>query len=569
MKIRHIKISNFRGIRNLAWNVPSGENILCLIGKGDSAKTTILDAIRFAFYPNWNLSLKDTDFHLCDTENPIQIDVHLGELSGELCSISKYGLYLRGWDSSGYTLEDEPNDALEKVLTVQFSVNKFLEPSWHVICDRQPEGIVFKQSDRIKVNARLIGTYADKQLTWAKDSALSKITSAEKPTESLVNTARSAQNAFDTNRGEDLDAINDVARKCETMATSLGVPVVDGYKVQLDQNSINIGVGGLSLHDGNIPMRLLGLGSRRMLLCGIQKLSLEEEHITLMDEVEFGLEPNRIARLVRHIKDDKRGQYFLTTHSPIVLRELSATDLHIVHNNHSAIQIVSTADGGIEELGVQGKIRSSAEAFLAKKVVICEGATEVGFLRGFDDYQLARGKFPFSYLGVALLDVNGASKIMSMAKAFKTLHYSVAVLADGDAPANFSKDDEVELNSLGISVHIWDDELSLEERAMRDLPWDYVMESVKLANQEFGCPVHDNVVSQFSRGLDIAYSNWGESSELRYAIGKAAKQSNWFKAIAKGQSWFSVIAPSFDDPEFIKKDLAVKMRGLWAWAENE
>ena len=44
------------------------------------------------------------------------------------------------------------------------------------------------------------------------------------------------------------------------------------------------------------------------------------------DEVEYGLEPHRIARLIKHIQNDKNGQYFLTTHSPTVLREFAIED---------------------------------------------------------------------------------------------------------------------------------------------------------------------------------------------------------------------------------------------------
>ncbi|WP_425313649.1 AAA family ATPase [Pseudomonas putida] len=87
-------------------------------------------------------------------------------------------------------------------------------------------------------------------------------------------------------------------------------------------------MGGLVLHDGEMPLRQLGFGSKRMLLCGIQKVGLEEGHITLFDEVEFGLE---LTRLIKHIREDKRGQYFLTTHSPVVLRELMIEELYVVH----------------------------------------------------------------------------------------------------------------------------------------------------------------------------------------------------------------------------------------------
>ena len=61
VKIRKVKIKNFRGVKELDWNLPNA-SIFCLIGKGDSSKSTILEAIRYAFYPQWNLTLVDSDF---------------------------------------------------------------------------------------------------------------------------------------------------------------------------------------------------------------------------------------------------------------------------------------------------------------------------------------------------------------------------------------------------------------------------------------------------------------------------------------------------------------------------
>ena len=70
MKIRNIKIRNFRGIKKLDWALPD-KSIFCFIGKGDSAKTTILEAIRYAFYPRWNLTVGDYDFYGCQTYDPL------------------------------------------------------------------------------------------------------------------------------------------------------------------------------------------------------------------------------------------------------------------------------------------------------------------------------------------------------------------------------------------------------------------------------------------------------------------------------------------------------------------
>lgn len=569
MKIRKIKIKNFRGVKELDWSLPNAD-IFCLIGKGDSSKSTILEAIRYAFHPQWNLTLSDSDFHQCKVADSIVIEVTIGALTEAFCSLDKYGQYLRGWDAANLKLTDEPEDHLESVLTVRLTVDKDLEPKWMVVCDRHPDGVQFKQGDRNKVSVGLIGAYSEKQLSWATGTALAKLTEAQSLNELLANASRTARASLDGDRPVTLKNFDAAAGKSQEIAKLLGVPVSDAYKAHLDLASINLKVGGLALHDGDMPLRQLGLGSRRMLLCGIQKMGLEEGHITLFDEVEFGLEPHRITRLIKHVREDKRGQYFLTTHSPTVLRELTVKELYVVHSKDGVVQITSAAKDGLEQLEVQGKIRSSTEAFLAKKVVVCEGATEVGFVRGFDDHQVGKGKDPLSYHGVELLDARGAKNIKGLAKAFRALGYEVTVLADADSPENFSPADEAELVKLGVPVVAWDNKLSLEERAMKDLPWSAVLASVQLAQTEFAYPVRDQVYSRLFAKIELAQEveKWVESENLRTAIGLAAKKSEWFKNISKGDRWFSAAAPNFEDADFAKKDLSVKLNMLWAWIER-
>lgn len=567
MKIRKIKIKNFRGVKELDWSLPNAD-IFCLIGKGDSSKSTVLEAIRYAFYPQWNLTLSDSDFYQCKVENSIVIEITLGDLVEEFCSLKKYGHYLRGWDATVQKLTDEPDDHLERVLTIRLTVEKDLEPKWIVVCDRNPEGTAFKQADRDKVSVGLIGAYSERQLSWATGTALAKLTEAQSLSELLANASRTARTSLDADRPVTLKNFDAAAEKSQTIAKLLGVPVLDTYKAHLDLTSINLKVGGLALHDGDMPLRQLGLGSRRMLLCGIQKMGLQEGHVTLFDEVEFGLEPHRISRLIKHVREDKCGQYFLTTHSPIVLRELTVKELHIVHNKAGTVRIIPAASNSLEEHEVQGKIRSSTEAFLAKKVVVCEGATEVGFLRGFDDYQVGLGNDPFSFHGVALLDAKGASKVKALAKAFKSLWYEVSVLADADAEDQFSPADEAELVKLGIPVYVWSDKLSLEERAFQDLPWASVLVSVKLAQDELGFPVHDQVRCKLLDALDQNIDQWQESPKLRTAIGAAAKKAGWFKDTTRGDLWFKASSPAYQDPAFVKKNLALKLGELWIWAEN-
>ncbi|SAL09865.1 recombination protein F [Caballeronia sordidicola] len=566
MKIRKLKIQNFRGIKRLEWDLPN-EKTFCLIGRGDSTKTTVLEAIRCAFSPQWNHAFYDSDFHLCNTDDSIQIEIVIGDLLPEFCAEQKYGAHLRGWNTGALKLNDEPDDDDEHVLSIRLVVAKDLEPKWKVFTDRNPDGVDFKATDRAKVGAGLIGTYSEKQLTWAAGTALAKITESENLNESLVEATRAARSSLDGQRALVLKKFDAAAAKSEQVAKGLGVPVGHGYKAHLDLNAISIRIGGLTLHDGDIPLRQLGLGSKRMLLCGIQQEGLEDQHITLFDEVEYGLEPHRVARLIKHIRDDQKGQYFLTTHSPTVLRELTVEQLYVLRKEDAGVRVIAAAGNALEGLNIQGHIRSSAEAFLSRKVIVCEGATEVGFLRGMDDLWAAAGKLPFSYQGLAPVDAHGASKVKGLATGFKALHYDVMVLADGDAQDQFSDKDAADLNGKEVPVVMWADRLSIEQRAMVDLPWEQVLASTKLA-KELGFPVHDQVRSKLNMQFDEDIGKWQDSAELRKAIGAAAKSSNWFKNIAYGEQWAQAIFPAFADAAFLQKEFATKLGRFRAWVDN-
>ena len=72
MRIRHLSIRNFRGIRELDWALPN-RALFCLIGRGDSTKSTILEALRRVFHPQWNLPFDDADSYQCVPTNTINV----------------------------------------------------------------------------------------------------------------------------------------------------------------------------------------------------------------------------------------------------------------------------------------------------------------------------------------------------------------------------------------------------------------------------------------------------------------------------------------------------------------
>ena len=70
-------------------------NLIVLIGRGDSGKSTILKAISLVLSPAWNNTFADTDFYNLDTTKPIEIEVSLRCVPDKLLSDAKYGLYKR------------------------------------------------------------------------------------------------------------------------------------------------------------------------------------------------------------------------------------------------------------------------------------------------------------------------------------------------------------------------------------------------------------------------------------------------------------------------------------------
>ena len=88
-RIRRLEIRNFRGIRALDWAPSAGVN--CLIGPGDSGKSTILDAIDLCLGARQGVQFSDADFHGLDVGQPVEIAVTLGALPDALLSIEAYG----------------------------------------------------------------------------------------------------------------------------------------------------------------------------------------------------------------------------------------------------------------------------------------------------------------------------------------------------------------------------------------------------------------------------------------------------------------------------------------------
>ena len=123
-----------------------------------------------------------------------------------------------------------------------------------------------------------------------------------------------------------------------------------------------------------LPLANWGAGTRRLSALAISEQNQGESPITLVDEVERGLEPYRQRVLMSKLEAGK-SQAFITTHSPSALSAASRSSLWYV--DHAG------RIGPLDGIKVAMHRRSDPETFLARLAVVAEGATEVGFVTAF------------------------------------------------------------------------------------------------------------------------------------------------------------------------------------------
>lgn len=91
--------------------------------------------------------------------------------------------------------------------------------------------------------------------------------------------------------------------------------------------SIGALIGLMATKNGvALPLSSWGAGTRRMAALEIASATDKEASVTLIDEIERGLEPYRLRKLI-NILAGQQGQIFLTTHSPVAIS--CAEDAHL------------------------------------------------------------------------------------------------------------------------------------------------------------------------------------------------------------------------------------------------
>lgn len=472
--IRELRISNFRGIKRLEWkNIPAG--VIALIGPGDSCKTTIIEAIDVLFHGYWTLSLTENDFHNQDTKSKILIEATVSPVPAVLSEDRNFLSYLRGYDADTGSVIDEPDDQ-PGALTLRFTMDGDFDPSWEIVCDRHSDGARISGNKRQSFGVRRVGANS-LDLRWSRGSPLASITDSvgDDATERVLrDAARDARQSA----SEGLASLTRVISEVQAAANRLRATKVSTVlSAELDADLTAISRGSVALHADDLPVARSGLGTQRLVSVAIESVDQANAQVLLCDELEMGLEPYRVRHLVRFLM--KSGQQvWMTTHSPVVLRELSADHLVLLRQpNEPGVLKASRLQPG----QTQGLVRTHAEAFLSRRVTVCEGATEVGFVRAICADLEETDPMRISF--AEPVDAGGESKIIEVAEDFNSLGYEVGVVCDYDTG--------LDLSSLPseISVVRCEETLKIERQVLEGATWAGLSQAVSWAQDLLGVGV--------------------------------------------------------------------------------
>jgi putative ATP-dependent endonuclease of OLD family len=534
--ILRLKIERFRGMAEIDWLPGPGLNVI--LGGGDVGKTTLLDSIALLLSPVNPSTVPDTDYLGRASDQGFSIEALIAIPA--VCGIG--GLMKPAWPWQWTGTEaivpsiEEGVTTGEPVYRIRVRGTEDLELQYEIL---QPNG----DSDSFPVALRrAIGLVRlggddrnDRDLRLVHGSALDRLLSDQGMRSRMAATLTGAEIAKDL-ADDKRDALNRLSATFQQghLPSGLDLQITGGQSA-----SIASMVGLTAKRDGVLlPLATWGAGTRRMAALTIAEQNQAETPITLVDEVERGLEPYRQHVLVNKLAE-AGTQAFVTSHSPAAIAAAAGARLWYI--DHA---------GGIGEISgdVAKRHRQNDPAlFLSRMAVVAEGKTEQGFVLQLLEW-MSRG--PLERRGIHVCDGGGHENALELLEALSRANLQFGGFADeeGKHPARWKAVGD----KMGALLFRWE-KGSTEEEIIGAVPEGRLEE---LVTDPEGVLTGRRLRSLAER-LDLKDKDWATISaaageNLRQVIidaalgrtptGKDAREKefksdarNWFKSIEGGR----------------------------------
>ena len=551
--ILQLKITRFRGIKSLAWNPSAGLNVI--LGGGDVGKTTVLEGIGLLLTPSNAVALSESDYWQRETTQEFCIEAVMSLPPS--AEISQQHSFAWPWDWNGKDAvlpaaapdgaDDESPTPSNPVYRLRVRGTTNLEPLWEVV---QPNDEVATLSTgvRRKIGAvRLSGDDRnDRDLRLVYGSALDRLL---------------ADGGLRARISQQVSEIDLNARLSDEGKKSLGTldaelkeaALPHGIKLGLT-TSQGLSIGALiGLHankDGvPLPLTSWGAGTRRMTALEIASATQKESSIALIDEIERGLEPYRLRKLISTLEKGI-GQSFVTTHSPVAIA--CAQGSHIWYLDATGHM------GALPYDRIHQQQRRDPETFLARLPVIAEGPTEVGFLAFL--LETAFKTNPLDY-GVRVCGGQGNATVLGLLETLAATGLKFAGFVDneGDEPIRWKAVKE----SLGSLLFQWESGC-LEQNVIGAIPDDELEVLLKGDDDTFDGDRLRTLADRVGSADKSLQAIKSKTADLRALIVPAATGSKTGAPEGQEKEWKAHERCWFKS-ESGRRELAAKMAKAGAW----
>jgi putative ATP-dependent endonuclease of the OLD family len=415
--IYRLTIERFRCITAFSWHPAKGVNLI--LGGGDVGKTTILDAIGLLLSPTNPATIADTDYHNRNIEAGFVIEAILSLPPESGISQQTKAFWPWVWDGSEAVVPSTDGDGGmkgEPAYRLRVRGTEDLELAFEIV---QPDGtadglsvglrrsiglVRLSGDDRNDRDLRLVqGSALDRLLSdKALRSRLTRELAKSDVTEQLTDPAKEALKALDQ------------VFKTKSLPGGLDLAITGGQGL-----SVTALIGLTANREGvQLPLASWGSGTRRFAALAIAEQNQGESPITLVDEVERGLEPYRQRFLMDDLQAGK-AQVFVTTHSPSAISAASRASLWYVDRAGRIGQLTSEA--------VARQRKSDPETFLARLAIVAEGATEFGFVSALLEKAIGT---PLEQHGIHVTDGGGHEATLALLEALAAGGLCFAGFAD-------------------------------------------------------------------------------------------------------------------------------------------
>lgn len=399
-----LTIKQFRGIEAFTWSPGKGVNII--LGGGDVGKTTILEAIALLLSPTNALNISDTDYYQRNVDAGFVIEA-VFSLPPET-GINEQLKPSWPWEWNGkeavVPTADGEGAKGEPVYCLRVRGTEDLELAYEIV---QPDAT----ADILPVGLRRsIGLVrlggddrSDRDLRLVQGSALDRLLS-DKTLRSRIASklaTTEVQDELSDSAKKALEELDDVFT-AQNLPDCLELSITGGPGA-----SVASMIGLTADRDGatQLPLSSWGAGTRRLSALTIAEQNQGEHPLTVVDEIERGLEPYRQRALIGKLQAGK-SQVFITTHSPAAISAASQAAIWYVDHGGRI--------GPLDEKKIAVQRAKDPDTFLSRLAIIGEGPTEVGFCAALLEWALGR---PLQQHGIHLSDGNGNDNTVLLLEA--------------------------------------------------------------------------------------------------------------------------------------------------------